>query len=220
MTDLGATIAPKSSQLNADDLTAGPMTVTITKVSANEGSPEQPVAVSFEGDGGRPYYPCKTVRRIMVQLWGRDGADYVGRSMTLYRDPEVLWGGMKVGGIRISHMSHIDKEEVVVVTATRANRKPFTVRPLKVEKPRAEQPAPEQPAVPTVEFKSPKDGKTYRSKLPKAIAAIEAMGNEFATTGDVGMLEELWKGNRTWLTELTPETGDILTSEIRRLEEA
>jgi hypothetical protein len=31
--------------------------------------------------------------------------------MTLYCDPEVQFGGMKVGGIRISHMSDIDGEE-------------------------------------------------------------------------------------------------------------
>ncbi|HET8612978.1 MAG TPA: hypothetical protein VFL92_09460, partial [Sphingomonas sp.] len=59
--------------------------------------------------------------------------NYVGRAMTLYRDPEVQFGGMKVGGIRISHMSHIDGEQSMALTATRAQRRLFKVRPLRIE---------------------------------------------------------------------------------------
>lgn len=130
MTDLATTIAPKSDQLNADDLIAGPMTITVTGVSA--ASSEQPIAINFEGDNGKPYKPCKSMRRVLVQLWGRDGSKYAGRSMTLYRDPEVKFGGEKVGGIRISHMSHIEGRKTLALTATRGSRKPFVVEPLKV----------------------------------------------------------------------------------------
>lgn len=137
MTDLGATIAPKSNQLNADDLTAGPRTITITKVSANEGSAEQPINIYFEGDDNRPYLPCKTVRRVLVSVWGRDGASYVGRAMTLYRDPEVTWGGMKVGGIRVSHMSHIERDITMPVTASKTTRKLYTIKPLRAKPDRA-----------------------------------------------------------------------------------
>lgn len=130
MTDLSKTIAPKSDQLNADDLIAGPMTITVRGVSANPSSAEQPVSISFEGDNGKPYKPCKSMRRVMVHIWGKDGSQYAGRSMTLYRDPEVQFGGMKTGGIRISHMTGLSKPETMALTATRANRKPFTVQPL------------------------------------------------------------------------------------------
>jgi hypothetical protein len=140
--DMTATIAPKSLQLNADDLIAGPRTITITRVSANEGAPEQPVAVSFHGDGNKPYLPCKSMRRVMVSVWGADASAYVGRSMTIYRDPEVVFGGMKVGGIRISHMSDMAGPMTLVLTATRATRKPYTVKPLAVE--------PAKPAAPQV----------------------------------------------------------------------
>jgi len=122
--------AAKSDQLNADDLIAGPRTITITGVRANEGSPEQPVSISFEGDSGKPYKPCKSMRRAMVHLWGPDTKNYIGRSMTLYCDPNVMFGGMKTGGIRISHMSHIDAPQTIALTATRARRAPFTVQPL------------------------------------------------------------------------------------------
>ena len=131
MTDLSKTVAPKSDQMNADDLIAGPLTIRITRVTANEGSPEQPINIFFEGDGGKPYRPCKSMRRVLIAVWGPDASTFSGRSMTLYRDPAVQFGGMQVGGIRISHMSNIDAPQTMALTATRANRKPFTVKPLK-----------------------------------------------------------------------------------------
>lgn len=137
MTDMTETITPKSDQLNADDLIAGPRTITIRDVKIAPGT-EQPVAVYFNGDDGKPYLPCKSMRRVMVAMWGADASVYAGRAMTLYRDPRVKWGGMEVGGIRISHMSHIDKQTVIVLTETQKARKPFTVAPLVMtqEKPR------------------------------------------------------------------------------------
>lgn len=131
MTDLSQTIAPKSDQLNSDDLISGPRTIKITKVAAWNG--EQPIAVNFEGDNGKPYLPCKSMRRVLVQVWGSDGNAFVGRSMTLYRDPEVIFGGVKVGGIRISHMSHMDADMVMSLTASKKARAPFKVRVLKDE---------------------------------------------------------------------------------------
>lgn len=127
--DMTAFIEAKSDQINADDLISGPRTITITRVS--QGSAEQPVNVSFEGDDGKPFRPCKTVRRIMVAVWGPDAKDYVGRSMTLYRDPKVKFGGMEVGGIRVSHMSHIDDARTLALMATKGKRIPYKVLPLR-----------------------------------------------------------------------------------------
>jgi hypothetical protein len=136
MMDMGRTIAPKSDQLNSDDLISGPLTITVTKVAQCSGAPEQPVAVSYEGDGGKPWKPCKSMRRVMVALWGVNGDTYRGRRLTLYRDPGVMFGGIAVGGIRISHMSHISEAKTLALTATRASRKPYTVKPLADEAPR------------------------------------------------------------------------------------
>lgn len=147
MTDLSTTIAPKSDQLNSDDLIAGPRTIRITKVSACPDSAEQPIAIFFEGDGGKPYKPCKSMRRVLVGVWGKDGNAYPGRSMTLYRDEKVTFGGLAVGGIRISHMSDIEGNVTMALTTTRANRKPFTVMPLRTqERPRTATKATEQQA--------------------------------------------------------------------------
>jgi len=144
--DMSKTIAPKSDQLNSDDLISGPRTITVTRVSGNDNA-DQPVNIGFQGDNGKPFRPCKSMRRVMVHCWGPDATKYVGRSMTIYRDPAVTFGGMQVGGIRISHMSHIDKPQTMALTATRAKRAPFKVDVLKgVDAPAQAEITPPDPA--------------------------------------------------------------------------
>ena len=126
--DMTETIAPKSDQLNADDLIAGPRNVTVEKVTP--GTPEQPVEIHLVEFPGRPFKPSKTVRRILVAAWGPDADAYSGRRMTLYRDATVRFGGSEVGGIRISHLSHIDRRLTLALTTTRGKRAPFVVEPL------------------------------------------------------------------------------------------
>ena len=141
MDDMRQTIIPKSDQLNADDLIGRELTIKITGVSI-KGGQEQPVSIHFEGDNGKPYKACKSMCRVIVSAWGSDSKKYVGRSMTLYRDPKVKWGGMEVGGIRISHMSDISDDMTMALTVTRANKKPFTVRPI-TERASGSQPSPQ-----------------------------------------------------------------------------
>lgn len=133
MSDMSAVIVPKSDQINADDLLAGPLTITITGVKVSSGQ-EQPVSMFFDGST-KAYRPCKSMARVLVSAWGADSSKYVGRSLTLYCDPRVKWGGMEVGGIRISHMSHLEAPLTLALTMTRANKKPFTVRPMLTPKP-------------------------------------------------------------------------------------
>jgi hypothetical protein len=140
MNDMTLTVIPKSDQLNADDLIGGPRTITITRMAIDPTS-EQPVAVYFEGDGGKPYKACKSMRRVMIHAWGPDAAKYAGQSMTIFRDPDVMFGGMKVGGIRISHMTGLDKPLTMALTATKAKRALYTVKPLTIAKPEPEKPA-------------------------------------------------------------------------------
>lgn len=129
--DMRTVIQPKSDQLNADDFVGGPRTVRITGVDIRSG--EQPISVHFEGDNGKPWKPCKTTARLMVAAWGPDASQYKGRSLTLYRDPTVKWAGLEVGGIRISHMSHIDNDMIYAATVTKGKRAPIKVKPLKAE---------------------------------------------------------------------------------------
>ena len=127
--DMSTVIAPKSDQQNADDFLSGPRTVTITGVKVNKGQ-EQPVWISFVGDDGRPWKPNKGTSRLLVYAWGTDAKQYVGRSVTLYRDPKVRWAGKEEGGIRISHMSNIDREIIFQDTVSKGKRNPRIVKPL------------------------------------------------------------------------------------------
>lgn len=122
------TIVPKSDQLNADDLLTGPLVVTIQKVSRGD-TKEQPVSIAIDG-GRMPYKPCKSMRRVLIAAWGEDGRLWVGKSMRLFCDPEVMFGGVKVGGIRISHLSHIANTMTIALTTTRSKRAPYRVEPL------------------------------------------------------------------------------------------
>ena len=126
--DMTSTIQPRSDQLNADDLLTGPMTVTIAEVT--QGNAEQPVNVNTVETPGRPYKPSKSMRRVMVAAWGKDATAYAGRRMTLYCNPKIKFGGQEVGGIEISHMSDIDQDLKVSLTATRGKKKLHTVKPL------------------------------------------------------------------------------------------
>ena len=132
--NLSETIIPKSDQLNADDLISGALTIKVTAIKGSN-EPQQPVSIHYEGDNGKPYKPCKSMRRLLVSAWGANGSDYVGRSMTLYRDDSVLFGGIAVGGIRISHLSHIERDLTLALTVSRASRKPYSVKRLEVAVP-------------------------------------------------------------------------------------
>lgn len=126
--DLRDTIVPKSDQLNADQLLGGAMTIRVTAVK--RGSDDQPVTIHYENDGGRPYKPCKSMRKVLIFAWGENGAAWVGRMMTLYNKRDVKWGGVEVGGIRISHMSHIDADIQLSLAATRGKKEPVIIRRL------------------------------------------------------------------------------------------
>lgn len=136
--DITETLAPKSDQVNADDLIS-PVTVTVAGV--NRGDADQPVNIELVEFPGRAYRPCKSMRRVLVFAWGADASAYTGRRMTLFNDPAVKWGGAAVGGIRISHLSHIDKPLTISLTETRGKRKPHRIDPLPDEKPAAKPPA-------------------------------------------------------------------------------
>jgi hypothetical protein len=123
---LASTIVPKSDQVNADDLIASCVTVEIKAVK--QGDKESPVWIITSGFEGRAWKPCKSMRRVLIAAWGEYGSQWVGKSVTLFCDPEVVYGGVKVGGIRISHMSHITADLMLSLTATRGKRKPFLVK--------------------------------------------------------------------------------------------
>lgn len=118
--DISHTIIPKSDQLNAEDFISGPLTFTIMDVAVNN-TPEQPVSIKLAG-GFRPWKPCKTMRRVLVLGWGADAEHYIGRSLTLYREPSVKWAGKPEGGIRIAAMSDIPRRIEVMLSEAKGKR--------------------------------------------------------------------------------------------------
>lgn len=134
ISNLRDTIIPKSDQLNADDLIGCSRTITITGVT--RGNNESPLNIHYEGDDNRPFKPCKTMRRLLIAAWGEDGNNWIGKSATLFTDPDVKYAGKNVGGIRISHLSDIKKRFEINLTATRGSKKLYTIDVLQpTEKP-------------------------------------------------------------------------------------
>lgn len=121
VTNLRDTIIPKSDQLNADQLLGGDLTIRVTRVDRGSGD-DQPVVVHYDGEAGRPYKPCKSMRKVLIFAWGEDGNAWVGRYMTLYNKRDVKWGGVEVGGIRISHLSDIRENIKLSLAETKGKK--------------------------------------------------------------------------------------------------
>lgn len=139
MADITETLAPKSDQQNYDDYVQGPRTVTVSGVKVPGG--DQPVHVELAEYPGRPYKPNKSMRRVLAKGWGPDSDKWVGKRLTLFGNPDVIYAGKAVGGIEVSAMSDIDKPFSVQLTVTRGKKKPHKVDKLE------DAPAPSQQTV-------------------------------------------------------------------------
>ena len=177
VSDLRATIVPKSDQLNAEQLLGGPMLLTITDVRVGAGE-DQPVVVHYQGDNGRPYKPCKTMRKVLILAWGQDGREWVGKSLEVYNDPAVRFGNMDVGGIRIARMSDIPKDIKVSLTATKGKKALHEIKLLKVP---AKAAASKQPA------------ETPEAAAARIAAGDMAEGAAHLSTLPQDQLERIWQ---------------------------
>jgi hypothetical protein len=131
MLDLSKAVEAKSDQLNADDLIGGPKVLVITGVKKISG--DQPIAISYVDDNGKPYKPCKSMLRVLMAAWGINGEAYVGRSMKVFNDTSVKWAGQEVGGIRISHLSDMPGKLKMALTVTRGKKSQYVVEQLEAK---------------------------------------------------------------------------------------
>lgn len=131
MGDMAHAIIAKSDQLNADDLLGNPITVRIRDTKVTK-APQQPAWIYYDGDNGKPWKPCKSMCRVMVEGFGStDSKQYIDKYVTLFRDPTAKFEGKEVGGVRISHMSDIgDEPRTFMITIRRGVKAPYTVQPL------------------------------------------------------------------------------------------
>ncbi|MCR4339707.1 MAG: hypothetical protein NUW01_07460 [Gemmatimonadaceae bacterium] len=128
LTDLTAAAEPKSDQINAEDFLSGPRTVTVARVTTGPGNGQ---AVEIKLRECKPFRPCKTMIRVLIAAWGKDPRQWAPDSrMTLYRDPAAKFGGMEVGGIRISHLSGLTEPLELALSESKGKRRRFIVHPL------------------------------------------------------------------------------------------
>ena len=176
--DITDALAPKSDQLDAVEL-VNPRTFTIdtgSRLGTREGATVAEIRLV---DFPRVWRPSKGMLDVLAKCWGTDGKAWAGRSVTLYNDPEVTFGKDKVGGIRISHLSHIDGPVTVMIRGQGARKIAWPVKPLVV----AAQPPP--PAAMSLEdVAATTDTDTLRTAWqgspPDVRAAIEARVAEIA----------------------------------------
>ena len=128
--DISSTLEPKSDQLDAVDLLSGPRTFTIERVT--KGNAEQPVNVHL-AEFPRVWRPGKSMRRVLAAVYGKETDAWAGERVTLFCDPTVVFGGVQVGGTRISHMSGIGEPRKVPLIVTRGKSAVWTVQPLAEE---------------------------------------------------------------------------------------
>ena len=132
MLDVSSTILSKSDQLNASDLIGNEMILTVSGVHLVS-SPDQPMIINYIDDDGRPYKPCKSMRRVLVGLWGKDASQWIGRSVGVYNEPSVKWAGKEEGGVRIKSMSHIEKNKSVTTSESKHKKTTYLISVLQVE---------------------------------------------------------------------------------------
>ena len=188
--DITETLAPKSDQMDAEDLIGGERTFTVESV--NRGSVEQPVEIRL-AEFPRCFRPSKTVRRILAAVWGTDATAWTGRRMTLFRDATVMFGNDAVGGIRVSALSHIDKPITLALMAKRGKRASFTVQPL-----------PDVP--PTI------SGFTTRIADAATVDELALIAADIKAHSNLGeyraQLQKAWADRKSALTPVAPDDDD------------
>jgi hypothetical protein len=188
--DISRLSKTKSDQLNADDLLSGSITVTITDMYEYS-DPKQPVGCEI-GQGHQPWKPCLTMRKLLMNIWGEGSDDWMGKSLTLFNDPTVLWAGKEDGGVRVSHVSHINKDTTVNLMIRKGKRKPYTVKPLIMTLPPVTQPDLDSmlPKMKTMIEKGERTPTDIINNMQKKGVLSPAQKEQIITLGNVPAIEE------------------------------
>lgn len=85
----------------ADIMDHGDITFTIKSVKGGTVAGKNKRAmIEFEGRK-KPLAAGSAICKTVAQLYGNDTRQWVGKSITIYADHNVMFGGEKVGGIRV-----------------------------------------------------------------------------------------------------------------------
>lgn len=128
--DIRAAIKPRSDQLNFENFLTGPQTFTVAKVTP--GDRDHPVFIHMVECPTTPYKPSKGMLKCIAcpDGWGDKSSKWAGLKITLYGDPTVIYGGVEVGGIKVSHLEEIEGDYETLISARRGVRKPHLIRKL------------------------------------------------------------------------------------------
>ena len=123
----------KSDRLNYEDFIMGPKEFTISRLAkkVDQGTPR--LLIFFEGFESTPYWPSKGMIKCLSnpEGWGESPfSEWIGRRITLFGEPTVVYAGKEMGGIQISHISHIKSAFTTKITLRRGLRIDFTIEPL------------------------------------------------------------------------------------------
>ncbi len=208
------TAEPRSDQWNADDFVGGPRTFTIAGVKV--GTAEQKYDIELVEGEGRAWRPPLTMLRLLISAWGDDAELWKGSRVTLYRDATVRFGSDAVGGIRISHLSHLpgNKALTVALTSTRGRRAKHTVEPLPDETPPPKAPKPPSAAAivgafdalgVTLEQLEKRVGRQQDAWTPDDVASLAALGKAIKA-GTTTTFEEFFPAGSETPAEGVQET--------------
>ncbi|KUM34572.1 hypothetical protein [Arthrobacter sp. EpRS71] len=123
--DISKALVAKSDCLNASDLTGAPIVATIQNV--RKGDATKPIVIDLVGMDGRPWKPSKGMLRIIAHGWGTESDVWLGRSVKLVNNPEVIYAGEKVGGVEVIAMSHIPADFTIPVRISQKKVKQHSV---------------------------------------------------------------------------------------------
>jgi hypothetical protein len=168
----------------------GTITATVAKAFLTD-KKDRPLRIDFEPNplcldqDGKPlhYFPCKGMRIVMAKAWGTELDAFAGKSVELFGNPDVLYGGKKVGGIRISRLSHIAKPMDIDLTVSRGRKEPYHVGVLPTED---------------------RVGKFRIWLESKGLTEADATERLAGRTLDEATDED-WKALRAWAKELKPK---------------
>ena len=181
MIDLTKHIEADSDCLVAADLVGGPLTILVEKVAESGKNDKKKIDI-FYANSEKPFRPCKSMLRILCELWKTtDATTFIGRGITLYREPDCMWKGEKTPGVRICGLSHIEKAVTVVANERRGKMATYQIEPIRPWPPAT----PERQAQPTPEERLQRtlDG-IARASSP-ALEAAEAALKQRTESGEI-----------------------------------
>ncbi|MET0887723.1 MAG: hypothetical protein ABWX92_14880 [Mycetocola sp.] len=160
MPDITDTLKADSTQLNAIDFPPGTSrTYTVESVRVVPSAKDRPVNIRLAEDpDGREFRPSKGMRRILAACWTPDSDKWVGKRLTIYADPSVRYAGKSIGGLKVSHVSHIDAAKKLPLRESESVTTIHTVQPL------PDAPTPTKPPVEPIEVRAPKAIEWFASK--------------------------------------------------------